>query len=123
MRMHLVVALVLVLLIPSAVEVGASWVQQGAGSRIAFTRLREDVNRPGGDFRFEAEVWMMNGDGSEPTRLTYNATDDLARPGRRMDERSRSTGRRLARMPRAGSSQLARRMCTLIDLETRASGC
>ena len=77
MRMHLVVALVLVLLTPSAVDVGASWVQENGGSRIAFTRLREDVNRPGSHFQFEAEIWMMNGDGSEPTRLTYNATDDL----------------------------------------------
>ena len=67
----------LVLLVPSAVEMGASWLQQGSGSRIAFTRLREDVDRPGSDFRFDAEVWMMNGDGTEPTRLTYNTTDDL----------------------------------------------
>ena len=36
MRMHLLVALVLVLLIPSAVEMGASWVQEvrGRGSRL-----------------------------------------------------------------------------------------
>jgi Tol biopolymer transport system component len=48
--------------------------RQGRGSRIAFTRLRET---PAGDFRFDAEIWMMNGDGSDPTRLTYNTTDDL----------------------------------------------
>ena len=44
------------------------------GTRIAFTRLRESVN---GDFRLDAEVWIMNGDGSQATRLTYNSTDDL----------------------------------------------
>lgn len=49
-----------------------------AGSRIAFTRLREDVNRPGSDFRLDAEIWVMNGDGSQPRRLTHNTTDDLA---------------------------------------------
>jgi Tol biopolymer transport system component len=47
---------------------------QGRGSRIAFTRLRET---PAGNFRFDAEIWIMNGDGSDPTRLTYNTTDDL----------------------------------------------
>ena len=47
------------------------------GSKIAFTRLREDVNIPGSDFRTEAEIWVMNGDGSEPRQLTYNTTDDL----------------------------------------------
>ncbi len=69
--------LALVLLTAPAVDMGASWLQDGAGSRIAFTRLREDVDRPGSDFRFDAEIWMMNGDGSEPTRLTDNTTDDL----------------------------------------------
>lgn len=47
---------------------------QDRGSRIAFTRLRET---PAGDFRFDAEIWIMNGDGSGPTRLTHNTTDDL----------------------------------------------
>jgi Tol biopolymer transport system component len=48
--------------------------RQGLGSTIAFTRLRET---PAGNFRFDAEIWMMNGDGSDPTRLTFNTTDDL----------------------------------------------
>jgi Tol biopolymer transport system component len=48
--------------------------RQDRGSTIAFTRLRET---PAGDFRFDAEIWIMNGDGSDPTRLTYNTTDDL----------------------------------------------
>src|SRR5688572_16037733 len=49
--------------------------RQGEGSRIAFTRLRET---PAGDFRFDAEIWLMNGDGSAPRPLTHNTTDDLA---------------------------------------------
>ena len=48
--------------------------QEGLGTRMAFTRLRESVN---GDFRLDAEIWIMNGDGSQATRLTYNSTDDL----------------------------------------------
>ena len=67
----------LVLLTPSAADMAALWLPEDAGSRIAFTRLREDVTRPDSDFRFDAEIWMMNGDGSEPTRLTHNTTDDL----------------------------------------------
>jgi TolB protein len=51
--------------------------EQGSGSKIAFTRLRENVTIPGGDFRLHAEIWIMNGDGSEATRLTDNSTDDL----------------------------------------------
>ena len=34
--------------------------QEGLGSRIAFTRLRESVD---GDFRLDAEIWIMNGTG------------------------------------------------------------
>lgn len=48
---------------------------QEAGSRIAFTRIREDMDRPG-DFRLEAEIWMMNSNGSGAVRLTRNTTDD-----------------------------------------------
>jgi Tol biopolymer transport system component len=48
--------------------------RQGRGSRIAFTRLFET---PAGNFRFDAEIWIMNGDGSDATRLTHNTTDDL----------------------------------------------
>ena len=69
--------LALVLLVQSARDTAGSWLQKDAGSRITFTRLREDVDRPGSDFRFDAEIWMMNGDGSEPARLTFNTTDDL----------------------------------------------
>lgn len=47
------------------------------GSKIAFTSLRDDVTILGSDERLEAEIWVMNGDGSEPRRLTYNDTDDL----------------------------------------------
>lgn len=51
--------------------------QSGAGSKIAFTKLREDVEIPGSTEQLEAEIWVMNGDGSDPRRLTYNTTDDL----------------------------------------------
>ena len=50
---------------------------QTVGSRIAFTRLREDVFDRNSSFHFDAEIWIMNGDGSDPTRLTDNTTDDL----------------------------------------------
>ncbi len=44
--------------------------------RIAFTRVREDVTRPG-DYRLEAEIWVMNGDGTDARRLTFNTSDDF----------------------------------------------
>jgi Tol biopolymer transport system component len=47
---------------------------EGGGSRIAFTRLRQT---PEGNWQFDAEIWMMNGDGSDATRLTFNTRDDL----------------------------------------------
>ena len=50
---------------------------QNRGSRIAFTRLRKT---PEGNFRFDAEICVMNGDGSDathPTCLTVNFRDDL----------------------------------------------
>ena len=50
---------------------------QSGASRIAFTRMREQVDAAGSDYRLEAEIWMMNGDGSHPLRLTRNTTDDL----------------------------------------------
>jgi Tol biopolymer transport system component len=48
--------------------------QKHLGTRIAFTKLRESDL---GDFRLDAEIWIMNGDGSQATRLTHNSTDDL----------------------------------------------
>jgi tol-pal system beta propeller repeat protein TolB len=45
------------------------------GAKIAFTRT--EVAVPGGEDSNEAEIWFMNGDGSEPRRLTHNATFDL----------------------------------------------
>ncbi len=47
----------------------------GLGSKIAFTRT--EVAIPGLEDSHEAEIWVMNGDGSEPTRLTHNDTFDL----------------------------------------------
>jgi Tol biopolymer transport system component len=43
--------------------------------RIAFTRVREDATKKG-DYRVEAEIWMMNSDGSDASRLTRNTSDD-----------------------------------------------
>lgn len=57
-----------------------AWVsvfQDRPGSRIAFTRLVEDVTDATQDFRLHAEIWIMNGDGTQPARLTFNTTDDL----------------------------------------------
>lgn len=49
---------------------------QAAPGQIAFTRIREDVSVPG-DYRLEAEIWVMNADGSGARRLTRNRTDDF----------------------------------------------
>src|SRR6266508_4356434 len=54
---------------------------QGAeamGSKIAFTRLREDVASPEITEVLEAEIWVMNGDGTDARRLTHNTTWDIA---------------------------------------------
>lgn len=52
-----------------------SWAQD-TRARIAFTRVREDV-RIAGDYRFEAEIWVMESGGKNPRRLTYNRSDDF----------------------------------------------
>ena len=62
---------------PSHQNASASSLQEGRGSRIAFTRLVEDVTDASQDFRLHAEIWIMNGDGSQPRRLTFKTTDDL----------------------------------------------
>jgi hypothetical protein len=49
---------------------------QSTPPRIAFTRMREDVDRANSDYRVEAEIWMTNADGGQ-LRLTRNTTDDL----------------------------------------------
>ena len=50
--------------------------QPDVRERIAFTRVREDVTKPG-DYRVEAEIWMMNTDGTNARRLTHNGSDDF----------------------------------------------
>jgi TolB protein len=47
----------------------------GPGSKIAFTRT--EVAIPGLEDNSEAEIWVMNGDGTDPKRLTHNDTYDL----------------------------------------------
>src|SRR5688572_7061792 len=49
---------------------------QGAGGSIAFTRVREDVRIPG-DYRFEAEIWVMDSNGANARRITHNTSDDF----------------------------------------------
>jgi Tol biopolymer transport system component len=51
------------------------WGQSTSG-RIAFTRVREDV-RVLGDYRFDAEIWVMDSDGRNPRRVTHNNSDDF----------------------------------------------
>ncbi len=46
----------------------------GLGSKIAFTRLKET---PESNEFLEAEIWVMNADGTDPRRLTHNRTFDL----------------------------------------------
>jgi Tol biopolymer transport system component len=45
------------------------------GSKIAFSRLKDT---PTSNEFLETEIWVMNGDGSEPRRLTHNTTWDLS---------------------------------------------
>jgi Tol biopolymer transport system component len=52
-----------------------SW-GQSLGGRVAFTRVREDV-RTAGDYRFEAEIWVMESGGTNPRQVTYNTSDDF----------------------------------------------
>ena len=61
----------------SAADAWVGSVEQGQGSRIAFTRLVGDVTDSTQDLRLHAEIWIMNGDGSQPRRLTFKTTDDL----------------------------------------------
>jgi TolB protein len=50
--------------------------QPGAdGSKIAFSRLKDN---PESNEFLETEIWVMNGDGSNPSRLTHNTTWDLS---------------------------------------------
>ncbi|MEO6212730.1 MAG: multicopper oxidase domain-containing protein [Vicinamibacterales bacterium] len=55
---------------------GAAMPNRSVPGRIAFTRVREDVTQPG-DYRLEAEIWVMNGDGTDARRLTFNTSDDF----------------------------------------------
>src|SRR5262249_37851747 len=48
------------------------------GSKIAFTRLCEIAGCPPSVEHQQAEIWVMNGDGSDPRRLTHNTTWDLS---------------------------------------------
>ena len=44
--------------------------------QIAFTRVRENEALPG-DYRLEAEIWVMAGDGTNQRRITRNTSDDF----------------------------------------------
>ena len=59
----------------SAQEASTASAPGGLGSKIAFTRLKET---PESNELLESEIWVMNGDGSEPRRVTHNTTWDLA---------------------------------------------
>jgi len=48
----------------------------GLGSKIAFTRISQQGTCGTQDTN-EGEIWLMNGDGTEQTRLTHNSTFDL----------------------------------------------
>jgi Tol biopolymer transport system component len=60
---------------PRGLAFGPGGLVGGFGSKIAFTRVETAV--PGFDDSPEAEIWTMNGDGSDPRRLTHNTTPDL----------------------------------------------
>jgi Tol biopolymer transport system component len=48
---------------------------QFPAGNIAFTRVREDATIPG-DYRLEAEIWVMASDGTKARRITRNTSDD-----------------------------------------------
>jgi Tol biopolymer transport system component len=48
----------------------------GLGSKIAFTRISQNASC-GFEDTPEGEIWVMNGDGTEQSRLTHNSTFDL----------------------------------------------
>jgi Tol biopolymer transport system component len=58
-----------------AQEVSPASAPGAPGSKIAFSRLKET---PESNERLETEIWVMNGDGGEPRRLTHNTTWDLS---------------------------------------------
>jgi hypothetical protein len=60
---------------PASASASASEGIGNVGSKIAFSRLKET---PDSNEFLETEIWVMNGDGSEPRRLTHNTTWDLA---------------------------------------------
>src|SRR5262245_35281231 len=73
--------LLFVLALSVLVGAGASQAQRGQdamsgapGSKIAFTRLAE---APESNEFLDAEIWVMDGDGSAQRRLTHNTTFDL----------------------------------------------
>jgi Tol biopolymer transport system component len=58
-------------------SVAASHPAGGQGAKIAFSKLCEIAGCPPIVEHQQAEIWVMNGDGSDPRRLTDNTTWDL----------------------------------------------
>jgi TolB protein len=54
---------------------GASGASVTHGSKITFSRLKDT---PASTEVLDTEIWVMNGDGSQPRRLTHNTTWDLS---------------------------------------------
>jgi Tol biopolymer transport system component len=67
-------SLLLVVMALSLLAVAGASQADGLGSKIAFTRLAEG---PESNEALDAEIWVMNGDGSTQRRLTHNTTFDL----------------------------------------------
>jgi Tol biopolymer transport system component len=70
-------SLLLVVMALSVLAAAGASQADGPGSKIAFTRLCESAGCPPGVEALEAEIWVMNGDGSAQRRLTHNTTFDL----------------------------------------------
>jgi TolB protein len=58
-------------------SVAASHLAGEQGAKIAFTKLCEIAGCPPIVEHQQAEIWVMNGDGSDPRQLTHNTTWDL----------------------------------------------
>jgi Tol biopolymer transport system component len=75
--MKMMIGLMALLLLVSTGGDVTVYSQQGVGSRIVFTKLVTDAEDSSQNFQLHAELWIMNGDGTQQTQLTHNTTDDL----------------------------------------------
>lgn len=109
---------VLLLLASTGADIPVYSLQPNVGSRIAFTRLVENVEDPALDFHLHAEIWIVNGDGTQPTRLTHNSTDDIGATWSPDGKTIAFYGNQFARDGAGGFVQIAPPHVFLVDVES-----